>query len=787
MTCAETRRAVPGRTAASENNYLTSTNNSEVPPPNQAAIAEHFRPLLSYGGVVLCSYGENPLTGETLLPKIALITDADSGAAKAAEWTMEPHRNVYVGAATYRVPPPPGKRGGKADIEAVRHLVADFDDLDATRWAFRIPSCCPSWVLETSPGRYQVGFAFSRPVPVEEAEPIARALKAHCRCDHGTADVDHVWRLPGTLNWPNRKKHLEGRPLVPTLVRAVLPWTGAVHDPAALSTLMPIPVPPPPVVVALTSGPRADWAGPTDDDELFQRILASSKSMAVSLGVRCPVDRLFPGDPAVLEEFFENDRSTLDAAVFQHLAFYTGNDQQRMERMARRTIWHRDKWDRPDYLPRTIGKACSLQVEVFNCRGKSPVVIDHGTGQIVSPSDLMWLNRAQQSSTGAVQPNLANVALGLREDTALSGAFTYDEMARTVILTRPIFRQDGTLATIGATPRQVTDTDIDALTEWLQLAGINRLAVETVHHAVDMVGRQNGFHPVRDYLNRLPWDGTPRVDRWLSRYAGAPDRPYERAVGRMFLIGMVARIAHPGAKMDHTLILEGKQGVGKSTLCKILAGERYFTDNLPDITKKAADASMHLRGKWLVELAELDAMSRAEATALKAFMTRTTEKYRPSYGRRDVEEQRQCVFVGTTNEPQYLKDATGNRRFWPVATGRLDLDALAGDRDQLFAEAVMLYRAGAPWWPDREFEAAHIAPEQAERLDVDPWLEKISAWLVGHHGPITLDTVARLCLGLNTETYRRREQNQIRAVMQSLGYTMQRGTGGAHLWHRSGQ
>lgn len=783
----EMRKGAPA-SAPLENNSLTSSNNSAIPAPDQVAIHEFMEMLTTRpasGFRVLVSYGQDPNTGEDLPSKIAHIVDADSATKLAVEWTREPHRNVYVGGATYTVPPPPGKRGSESDIAHVTHIVADFDDLDAANWRSRMPSYLPSLVLETSPGRFQVFFIFDRPITPDEAKPLARALKANCRCDHGTADISHVWRVPGCLNWPNAKKHREGRPLFPVLVRVEVPWQGITVPPDLLASLMPAAVPPPPVTVALTSGPRAPWAGPTDDDELFGLMLKARKSNAVAFGARCPVDRLFPGDPLVLDEFFGGDRSSLDAAVFQHLAFWTGCDQERMDRMARRTIWVRDKWDRPDYLPRTIAEACGLQVEVYNCRGQSPVVIDHATGQIVSPSDLLWMNRTQQSSTGAVHPNLANVALGLREDAALIGVFAYDEMGSSAILTRPIFRQNGTVATVGATPRPLTDADIGALTEWLQIAGIPKLAPATVHQAVDVVARENGFHPVRSYLEALCWDGIPRVGTWLPKHVGADDSEYTRAVGQMFLVGMVARIFRPGCKMDYALILEGGQGREKSALCKILAGERYFSDQLPDVTSK--DASSHLRGKWLIEMAELHAMNKAEATAIKQFLTRTTEKYRPSYGRLDVEEHRQCVFIGTTNEQAYLKDPTGNRRFWPVKTGRLDLDALARDRDMLFAEAVALYRAGAPWWPDREFEAAHIAPEQAERFDADPWTDKIASWLVGYPGPITLDTVARLGLGLSTETYRRREQNQIRAVMQSLGYEMKRGTGGAHLWHRPGQ
>jgi len=249
----------------------------------------------------------------------------------------------------------------------------------------------------------------------------------------------------------------------------------------------------------------------------------------------------------------------------------------------------------------------------------------------------------------------------------------------------------------------------------------------------------------------------------------------------MFFVALVARIFRPGCKSDYMLLLDGPQGGRKSTACAVIAG-RWFSDSLPDLaTGDLVRLSQHLRGKWLIEIPEMSAFSRAEAAALKAFITRTEERYTPKYGRQEVIEPRACVFIGTTNEAAYLRDSTGNRRFWPVSVERCDTDALHHDRDQLFAEAVQLFRAGAKWWPDAEFEREHIQPEQEGRFVADEWESMIAAAVAGRER-VTVGEVGE-ALHIGRDKLGTTEQRRIAAALTRLQWEMRRGTGGARWWH----
>ncbi len=376
-----------------------------------------------------------------------------------------------------------------------------------------------------------------------------------------------------------------------------------------------------------------------------------------------------------------------------------------------------------------------------------------------------WLEACILDSYGRPIPNVANAMLALRGDPALLDAFAFDQMASLPMLTRAMPR-DG-VPGVACDPRPVTDQDGGALQEYLQHLGLPRIPRDTVFQAIHMRAHERAFHPVREYLSGIIWDGAPRLGTWLSAYLGAEPTAYVRSVGQMFLIAMVARVFTPGCKADHLLVLEGPQGARKSTACAILGGA-WFSDAMPDITQ-GKEASAHLPGKWLIEVGEMHAMGRAEAAHLKSFITRTTERYRPAYGRMEVVQPRQCVFVATTNEAVYLKDATGGRRFWPVKVGAIDTEALTQDRDQLFAEAMIAFQSGRRWWPDAAFESEHIAPQQEQRFEADPWEQEIAKFFVGRERA-TVGEIATGALGFETKKISTTDQRRITAILEGMRF-----------------
>lgn len=331
-----------------------------------------------------------------------------------------------------------------------------------------------------------------------------------------------------------------------------------------------------------------------------------------------------------------------------------------------------------------------------------------------------WRDRLQRSSTGGIRTNLHNAVICVR---ALNLPVFYDEFRMELIVEKPLPWDDHA-------DRPWTERDDGEATLALQRMDV-QTSTQTVAQAIDLVARSITRHPVREYLSALTWDGVSRVDGWLHRHLGVQDTAYSQAVGQMWLISAVARIMRPGCKVDHTIVLEGpKQGRGKSSaLASLCPRPEWFSDSLPPITDNLKEARQHLRGVWIVEIAEMAAMRKSSAETIKSFLSCQSDRYRPSYGRREIVVPRQCVFSGSVNLDQYLIDPTGNRRFWPVLTGEINVEAIRSDRDQLWAEAVYLFSTGCKWWPDTSEFRDVAAVEQNARVAVplgDPrlWLRE---------------------------------------------------------------
>jgi len=309
------------------------------------------------------------------------------------------------------------------------------------------------------------------------------------------------------------------------------------------------------------------------------------------------------------------------------------------------------------------------------------------------------------------------VILILERDPALREVLAYNELSNNVQARTPWPWPHGPAG-------DVTDAvDLllgDYLTDQYGLPSISRAALT---EAIQTVAHKRRFHPIREYLQGLVWDGTSRIDKWLLYALGeTPDsrRPamveYLQVVGRCWLLGMVNRVMDPGCKFDYCPVLEGAGGLRKSTLVEVLAGKQYFSDT-PFEVGRGKEGQEQVQGLWLYEIAELTHFNKAEVGAIKAFISSKADRYRVAYGATVSNFPRQCLLVGTTNENTYLRDRTGNRRFWPIPVRNvINTEWVAKYRDQLLAEAFALYGQGAAYTPTPEQERRLFVPMQENRL-----------------------------------------------------------------------
>ena len=504
----------------------------------------------------------------------------------------------------------------------------------------------------------------------ELAEALNGALAALLDGDPAVTDVSRIMRLPGAVNLPSRKKRWRGRVDAPTRL-VLVDWTRRFRAADF----------PGPVTASQAAGGRATvTAAPAVGLDL------NTLPPGVSDRIRAMiVQGEDPDDPGRYPS-----RSEAFWAVICAMVRAGCTDEQMLGVILDRDYkisGHVLDQPKPEvYARKQIAKARDEEDNAF---------VTDGDGNPISNSQ-------------------KNVRVALRR---MGVRLRHDKLA--------------VRATVEGLDGYGPALDDDATTRlWLAIDEQFKFRpqIEFFDRVLSDHARQNTFHPVIDYLDGLRWDGVARIDRWLTTYGGAGETDYTRAVGALFLVAAVRRVRRPGVKFDEMLVLESKQGKDKSTALKVLAvRDEWFTDDLP-LNAEGKRVIEALSGKWIVEAGELNGMKKGSAAHLKGFLSRSHDKGRLSYDRREREVPRQCVIVGTTNDSRYLHDTTGNRRFWPVAVGVFDVDALRRDRDQLWAEAAAREAEGVSIRLSKDLWGAAGEEQDARRVE-DPFYESLHSAL----------------------------------------------------------
>lgn len=363
-----------------------------------------------------------------------------------------------------------------------------------------------------------------------------------------------------------------------------------------------------------------------------------------------------------------------------------------------------------------------------------------------------WRARLQIGSKGE-KKTLYNLMMYLRNLPGLGSAIRYNELS----------------GMVEWKSRPIRDADYIDMQIMVEQAGFQPNKTD-IPAAVARLAFDHAYHPVRDYIDGLEWDGVNRLDRFLPILFGAEDTPYVRAVGARWMIGAVARVYEPGCKMDTMLVLEGKQGLRKSSALRALFGAPFFTE-MVTVLRDHKGFVEQILGKWVVEFAELASLKGADIELAKGVIAMQVDKIRPSYGRNTVDYPRRCVLAASVNPKSgqgYLKDTTGNRRFWPVSCTAIDIEKLTRKRDQLWAEAVKRYQDGEQWWLTAE-EDALAAIECDARMQTDAWEEVVERELVTNF-TYTSTQILTDIIKMPIERHDQRAKDRIATVMKSLGW-----------------
>jgi predicted P-loop ATPase len=337
----------------------------------------------------------------------------------------------------------------------------------------------------------------------------------------------------------------------------------------------------------------------------------------------------------------------------------------------------------------------------------------------------------------ARKASFGEIANDLFDQVGWAGVLKFNVFRDRVVAVNPPMKMQA------ETPSGLSDNDVQLVRAWLEFNG-KKCNVQDVRAAIEIIARQHPFHPIQEWLQSLVWDDVPRLDRVLPVYFQSPDGEYERAIGPRWFIALVARAMDPGCQSDCTLILEGEQGIGKTSAFRALMRDPiWYAESSCGVDSK--DFLENLRGVWLMGFDELDSLTRASLTKVKTVLTILSDKYRKSYGYYSDDYPRSCGFCGSTNAAQYLNDPTGARRFWPVKVLReIDRKRIEADRDQLWAEAFVRWSAEEEWHINTPELRALCEAEQEARLEGDDWEEIIRRWFNDptkfSHTPVPVET-----------------------------------------------
>ncbi len=462
------------------------------------------------------------------------------------------------------------------------------------------------------------------------------------------------------------------------------------------------------------------------DDEVVLKKMFGSKNGK-------DIEALYKGDLSN----HKNDASSADMALCAHLAFWTGRNAFQIERLwLASPLGSRKKTvERKDYRDRTIAAA------IKNCKEIYETTSDRITKENPELDLLFTLSREKEK---IFTQNTENICRVLKRHKVFADTLRYDIFKNT--FEREVISPSNVRVWRGLEDNDAVDiqTQIQVL-----FPCFGRVGKDMVYDAIIKVSKENAIDSASDFIRSLKWDGEKRLDDWLSETYGVPKDKYHRAVGSNWLKGLVKRIVQPGCKFDYVLVLEGEQGTKKSTSLAVLGGGWHVETTMSTDSK---DFFMQFCGKAIVEFSEGETLSRTEVKRMKAIITMQTDKYRPPYERTSQEFPRRCVFAMTTNQTEYLKDETGNRRWLPVAVTlpESNVEWLAENRDQLFAEAY--HRIHELKETIYEFPKEETRKAQDDRRINDPNSDTIVSWYMNELTPkareegITVPQVYRYAL-----------------------------------------